>query len=507
MFKAISLLVIFFITIHSAPISQLPGYDGPALSMDSGYITVDSKNGRNLFYWLIEAESDADNKPIVVWFQGGPGCSGLGGLFSENGPLNIKRDQWGQTQPVYNNLAWTKFANMLYIEQPAFVGYSYSLTQSDRNTGDAKAAADNYKFLQLFMQQFPKYATRDLWFTGESYGGVYVPTLTSLVLNDIGSPIYDQFQGFMIGNPVFSCQGGVIGSTGPYQVEMMGLIYWHGLVSFTNYQNWTNYGCNDASVAGQPACQWILNNALNQIGIIDQELKSEDAQLLTQLGYNQVNVWPSLDPDDLYQDFCTGNGTLEFSVTPPPVDNCDSIGSLIQEYLNRADVQTAVGAIPSNWTECTNNINYNISGASMNPLYESFFTLKPGVKILVYSGDIDILTVPFPFTQPCIAQLGGSIISAWQPWFVNGATAGYVEQYDKYTYATVKGAGHETPQFQPLTAYHMIDRFMKHGTLNDPSEEKLRKQRRRNQKGKRTLKQSDLLRAYGMAPNLKRSNN
>jgi len=472
--------------------------------MDSGYITVDPKNGRNLFYWLIEAESEPDTKPIIVWFQGGPGCSGLGGLFSENGPLNIKRDQWGQTQPVYNNLAWTKFANMLYIEQPAFVGYSYSLTQSDRNTGDARAAADNYRFLQLFMQQFPRYAQRDLWFAGESYGGIYVPTLTALVLGDNTSPLYNQFQGFMIGNPVFNCQG-FIGSTGPFYVEMMNLIYWHGFCSYTNYQNWTSSGCNDPSVAGTVPCQWILNNALNQVGVIDQELKMDDLKNLKVKGIGQANTWPSLDPDDIYQDFCTGNGTLEFTVTPPPVDNCDSIGSLIQEYLNRADVQNAVHAIPTNWTECTGAINYNISGASMNPLYESFFVLKPGVKILVYSGDIDILTVPFPFTQPCIYALSGKNIAPWQPWFVNGATAGYVEQYDKYTYATVKGGGHETPQYQPLSSFHMIDRFMKHGTLGDPQESKWAINRKSHKK--RVLKQSDMLRSLGVIPSLKQNKN
>lgn len=50
-------------------------------------------------------------------------------------------------------------------------------------------------------------------------------------------------------------------------------------------------------------------------------------------------------------------------------------------------------------------------------------------------------------------------------WFVNGQTAGYVEVTDVFTHATVKGAGHETPQYQPLSAYHMFVRFARSGNL------------------------------------------
>lgn len=57
--------------------------------MYSGYIQVNETNDRNIFYWFIEAENNVKTAPLYVWFQGGPGCSGLGGLFTENGPLSI----------------------------------------------------------------------------------------------------------------------------------------------------------------------------------------------------------------------------------------------------------------------------------------------------------------------------------------------------------------------------------------------------------------------------------
>jgi hypothetical protein len=153
------------------------------------------------------------------------------------------------------------------------------------------------------------------------------------------------------------------------------------LVSFTNFDAWYSNGC----VANQNSavCQQIWNVTQQQIGVIDQELKRKRG----------IPVQPSLDPDDLYQDFCTGNGTLDYVATIPI--NCNALGDLVSTYLNRPDVQQAFhargpnGGAPLQWTECTSAINYNISGNSLVPLYAKFQQQKPGLKVLVYSGDVD----------------------------------------------------------------------------------------------------------------------
>ena len=93
-------------------------------------------------------------------------------------------------------------ANVVYLEQPAFVGFSYSNDSANRNTGDKQSTADNYVFVKEFINEYTEYQGRDTYFTGESYGGEYVPTLTAAVLGNSSSQIYKQFQGFMIGNPV-----------------------------------------------------------------------------------------------------------------------------------------------------------------------------------------------------------------------------------------------------------------------------------------------------------------
>jgi serine carboxypeptidase-like clade 2 len=484
----LSLLIILPTTKGSFVKVTFPDYSfGPPLDVYSGFVTVDASHGRALHYILIKAETNTDTSPLLVWYQGGPGCSGLMGLFVENGPFRVVPSENGSSTKLeyYPGLSWTQFANVLWVEQPAFVGFSYSNTSRDISTGDVQAALDNYKFLQLFLSsEFPEYYGRDLYFTGESYAGVYVPTLTKLVLSNPGA-LFDQFKGFMIGNPVFSCQDGFIGSSGPYFVESFQILYWHGFVSYTNYLNWTNHGCNDPKTAATPSCQYILELTYKQVGTIVQEVKRDISQ--------PPNTWPSLDPDDIFQNFCTGNASLDFATSPSPEKQlCNSNNDLVTTYLNRPDVQSALNVPNTNWQVC-HDLQYNIVGDSMNPYYEYFFKAKPSIQILVYSGDLDILTVPFVFTQPCIAQLSGKITSPWQPWFVNGATAGYVEVYDKYTYATVKGAGHEAPGYQPLTSFNMIKRFMTTGSLNDP--EGLGYYRR-----SRSLKQGDMLRKYGLSP-------
>ena len=63
---------------QSDRITSLPGLASPLpFDMYSGYITVDPAHGRALFYWFVESAGDPANDPILVWMQGGPGCSSL----------------------------------------------------------------------------------------------------------------------------------------------------------------------------------------------------------------------------------------------------------------------------------------------------------------------------------------------------------------------------------------------------------------------------------------------
>ena len=51
----------------------------------SDYISIDTSNNE-LYFMLAESRSDPKTDPLIIWLQGGPGCSSMVGMFNENGP-------------------------------------------------------------------------------------------------------------------------------------------------------------------------------------------------------------------------------------------------------------------------------------------------------------------------------------------------------------------------------------------------------------------------------------
>lgn len=105
---------------------RLPGQPQVGFRQFSGYVEVDDQQERALFYYFVEAEADPASKPLVLWLNGGPGCSSLGvGAFSENGPFRPDGELL-----VRNEHSWNTEVNMLYLETPIGVGFSYSTDTS-----------------------------------------------------------------------------------------------------------------------------------------------------------------------------------------------------------------------------------------------------------------------------------------------------------------------------------------------------------------------------------------
>lgn len=77
-----------------------------------------------------------------------------------------------------NEYSWNKEVNMLYIESPAGVGFSYCLDKKECSFDDESSGQDNLAALLYFYQyKFPEYKRNDLYLSGESYAGLYVPYL------------------------------------------------------------------------------------------------------------------------------------------------------------------------------------------------------------------------------------------------------------------------------------------------------------------------------------------
>ena len=100
-------------------VTSLPGFDGELLSKHhSGFLTVDLELGSHLFYYFVESEGNPAEDPVVLWLNGGPGCSSFDGFVYEHGPFKYDFNH-GDVKLKTNPFAWSKVANMIYLDSPA----------------------------------------------------------------------------------------------------------------------------------------------------------------------------------------------------------------------------------------------------------------------------------------------------------------------------------------------------------------------------------------------------
>ncbi|KAI6659293.1 hypothetical protein LOD99_14964 [Oopsacas minuta] len=443
-FVACFLFATVFTQDNADKITSLPGQPkNVSYNQYAGYITVDAKNDRKLFYWFVEAATEADSKPWVLWQTGGPGCSSLLGLLLETGPFTPSP---GGESLYENPYSWNLLANMLYVESPAGVGFSSSKVKSDYTVGDARTATDLIQFLTLFLAKYPKYMKRPFYLAGESYGGHYIPNL-ALAITRVNLII--NFQGFLVGNPWTYPKFDNNGST----------LFWfsHGLMTIEEFSA-INAHCN-----------------FSQSGPF---LKYPDTYNMDKICLKTLNnvdkILNIISPYDIYDDMCMRMGGYEgmrlhqyLSNQPTKLSNDNPCGTEdIYAYLNRPDVQKAIHADEIEWTMCSEKLDYSINDliTPMKKVWKQLLPYHKELKFLVYSGDVDA-AVPWLGTLLWIKDLekDGTInlVEDWNPWY--GSTVqvgGFTLQYDKMTFKTVRDAGHQVPSSQPRRAYDMLNDFL-----------------------------------------------
>jgi hypothetical protein len=150
----------------SGEITALPGLGwmnrGLDFKMYSGYVDV-GKNGKT-FFWFVESQTpDSASDPVLLWTNGGPGCSGLVGFMTEQGPFRPMPDG----SLALNEYSWNTVANMVFIEQPVGVGFSVA-ADGEIKYGDAQAAQDNYNFVVGFFEKFKMLSKNKFFISSES---------------------------------------------------------------------------------------------------------------------------------------------------------------------------------------------------------------------------------------------------------------------------------------------------------------------------------------------------
>ncbi|KAA6411932.1 MAG: carboxypeptidase y [Lasallia pustulata] len=401
----------------------------PGVKQYSGYLD-DEENDKHLFYWFFESRNDPKTDPVVLWLNGGPGCSSLTGLFLELGPSSIDEN----LNLVYNPYSWNSNASVIFLDQPVNVGFSYS-GSSVSNT--VAAGKDVYALLTLFFKQFPEYAHQDFHIAGESYAGHYIPVFTSEILSHKKTNI--NLKSVLIGN---------------------------GLTDgLTQYEYYRPMACGDGgwpAVLDESECQ-AMDNALPR------------CQSLIDSCYQSGSVW-SCVPASIY---CNNALLAPYQRTGQNVydvrGKCEDSGNLcykqlgwITSWLNKKEVLKGLGAEVDSYESCNFDINRNFlfQGDWMQPFHRLVPAILERIPVLIYAGDADFIcnwlgnqawteALEWPgkkaFNTADLTDLkfGGS-----------GRKTGAVKSSGNFTFMRLHAGGHMVPLDQPESSLDFFNRWI-----------------------------------------------
>ncbi|RMJ08432.1 hypothetical protein CDV36_011958 [Fusarium kuroshium] len=214
----------------------------PEVSFDVGEsyagllpISKDPDESRELYFWFFPSTNPHAGDEVVIWLNGGPGCSSLSGLLTENGPF-LWQD--GTLAPTPNPYSWTNLTNVIWIEQPVGVGYS----QGKPNiTNEVELGLQFIGFWRNFIEAF-KLQGATTYITGESYAGYYVPYIADAFITANDDTHY-KLGGIAINDPIigdFTLQQQIVSY--PYIESWQNLFYLNQ--SAMNALRWTHEHCN-----------------------------------------------------------------------------------------------------------------------------------------------------------------------------------------------------------------------------------------------------------------------
>lgn len=404
----------------------------------SGYVDLsgsafDVDESKNYFYWFFESRSEDPSKdPLILWLTGGPGCSSTLALLTENGPCSVNAEGTGT---VPNPYSWTEHANVIWLDQPAGVGYSYGTT-NDKN--EEMVGEDAYYFLQTFFQQYPQYAKMRLFIVGESYGGHYAPAIAHRTwLGNKGLKdglIHINLAGLGIGN----------GLTDPH--------IQYGYYAEMAYNN--SHGIKTVSEAvyeemksATPLCLQMIQTCNN----LKTDFVCQSAQTYCGAFITSPYYASGLNPYDIRKE--CGDAALCYDF------------SNVEKFLNLDSTRDALHVTSesdSTWVTCNNDVNRQFAGDWMLD-YAPFVAdlANDGIRVMIYAGDCDFIC----------NYMGNKAWALDLEWnhkeefnaeddkeFLDG---GLVRVFQSFVFLQVYEAGHMVPSDQPEFSLAMIKEFMK----------------------------------------------
>ncbi|EIW87420.1 peptidase S10 serine carboxypeptidase [Coniophora puteana RWD-64-598 SS2] len=427
-----------------------PTFCDPSVQQYSGYLDI--TEGKHLFFWFFESRSNPSEDPVVLWLNGGPGCSSTSGLLFELGPCSIS-DEGNST--ALNPYSWNSQANIIFLDQPIDVGFSYS-TDGSTVISTPDAAKDVYAFLAIFMSTFPKYAKLPFHLAAESYGGRYAPHMASEIIhrNRDRAPGVPEVNlaSVMIGN----------GLVDP-RIQMPSVVEYACSGPYAIYDDPYGAECQALRLAA-PTCQ----------GLIEQCYKHDSR--LTCIPASEV-CWNGV----FGPVFSHGHNMYDARKKCEPEENgdlCYKGLQYVEKWMNSPAVQAELGvdpAAPAEYKTCNVAVTLKFrflvgdgmkNGAALLPEL-----IEHGVRLLIYAGNADLMCnyqgeTKFVEALPNLYQ-NEFQAAPFKSWTIDGNRVGLVrsagvspESAGNLTLAIVYEAGHMVPHDQPEVALDMMLRWI-----------------------------------------------
>ncbi|TRM67816.1 Alpha/Beta hydrolase protein [Schizophyllum amplum] len=424
-------------------VPSLPGLqphpDRP-LQIFAGHISSDPDEAKaaptditaHLYFVMIKNRRVADKERIMFWFNGGPGCSSFDGLMMENGPWRVD----GNGGLKVSDGGWEEYTTMVYVDQPAGTGYSYTATNHYVQTLE-EASQQLLVFLHNFYTVFPEYKSMDTYLGGESYAGQYLPYFADAILD---SDLYIPLSGVAIGN-------GWIDSRRQYPSYLDYLVR-VGILSETTDEY------KDAKERTEQ-CTKGMENYVNE----PINAKECDGLIMDVARVRQKETDGKQTCMNIYDVRLDDESPACGMNWPPDIHP-------ITEYLDRQDVVTAfhAEAHSGSWVECRGQVHVQLHEERSNSSITVLPKVLERIPVLIFAGDQDYICnyVGLENMIQAMTWNDGTGLGKvqTQSWTVDGSPAGTWVSSRNLTYAKIFNASHMAPFDLPHVSHDMILRFM-----------------------------------------------
>jgi carboxypeptidase C (cathepsin A) len=408
-----------------------------------------------MFFYFFESRGNVDKDPVLMWINGGPGCSSSLGLFMELGPCSIGDPFSGSNATIFNPNSWNTNANLFFLDQPVGVGFSYSDYGEPSGTTE-DAAKDVAAFVTIFFETFSQFKGREFHMSGESYAGRYLPVFASEVVD----------------------QNKRAEASGFTPINLASVLIGNGITdSTTMIYSYYDIQCTSASIKPfQDISTCVrMKKALARCKHMREKVCGDSydafgcaaADLFCQTELSGSFFATGLNPYDISKP-CEGK--IEETL-------CYPITKKIADYLNQPSTRKMLGVDKSigNYTGCNRAVGQAFGETQDFDHSSKYYVanlLERGVRILVYVGTYDFICNHVG-NYRWTADLDWTGKKAFntqelQDWHVNTTVAGKTRSAHGLTFATIFGAGHMVPYDKPVESLAMLNRWLAGKDLDDP---------------------------------------